>query len=125
MPFRTVGKKNRNKNTAMVYTFVIFSVLFVSFSGVFLNLSANQPLFSTTFFLFFCGAIAVLGIYAYLWQIVLRKLPLSVAYAFKATSTVWSFLWAYLFFGNPIRIQNIIGGGLIVLGSLLAVNSDE
>ena len=65
----------------------------------------------------------MLGVYALLWQQALRRVDLHVAYANRATATVWGLIWAYLIFGETITVWNMVGTGIILAGTFL-VNSD-
>lgn len=65
------------------------------------------------------GAIAVMGVYAFLWQQVLRHIELSTAYMFKGTSLVFVMLLAALLFGEAITWMNVLGAAIIILGIVL------
>ena len=69
-------------------------------------------------FLFFFGMeFVILGIYALLWQQMIKRFELSVAYANRSMAIVWSMVWAVIFFHDTITIQNIIGVVLVVAGT--------
>lgn len=69
------------------------------------------------------GAIAVMGVYAILWQQILKRIELSVAYMFKGTSIIFVMMLAYLLFGEQITWNNIIGAIIIICGiTLFAYN---
>lgn len=71
-------------------------------------------------FLFLYGAeIAVLGIYAVLWQQMLKKIELSVAYANRGMALLWSLLWAVLLFGEKITLQKVCGVAFVIAGILI------
>lgn len=71
-------------------------------------------------FLFFFGMEAVfLGIYALLWQQMIKRFELSVAYASRSMAVVWSMIWAAVFFHDTITARNILGVLLIVAGTLI------
>ena len=65
------------------------------------------------------GAIGVMGVYAILWQQVLKRIDLSTAYMFKGTSLVFVMLLAALLFGEAITWMNIIGAVIIISGITL------
>ncbi len=87
--------------------------------GVFTKLASQQAMLSPRYIACFCGAIAVIGIYAILWQQILKRIQLSVAYMFKGTTLIFTMLIAALFFGEPITAANIIGSIIIVTGIIL------
>lgn len=71
-------------------------------------------------FLFFLGMeFVVLGIYAVLWQQIIKRFELSVAYANRSMAVVWSMVWAVVFFRDTITVQNIIGVVLVAAGTLI------
>lgn len=75
-------------------------------------------------FLFFLGMeFAALGVYAILWQQMIKRFELSVAYANRSMAVVWSMVWAVVFFHDTITIQNIAGVVLVVAGTLI-INTD-
>ena len=79
---------------------------------------------SWNYMLSLIGAVSVMGLYAVLWQQVLKRIELSVAYMFKGTSIIFVVLLAYLLFGEQITWNNILGAVIIVVGIVLfAYNS--
>ena len=65
------------------------------------------------------GDIGVMGIYALLWQQVISRMPLSMAYMFKGTSLIFVLLFSALLFGEAITVNNLIGSAIIILGIVL------
>ena len=63
--------------------------------------------------------------YALLWQQILKKMPLSVAYANKAVTVIWGMVWGILFFCEKISIYQAVGSLVIIIGIYLAVSADE
>lgn len=77
-------------------------------------------------FLFLYGAeIGVLGIYAVLWQQVIRRVELSVAYANRAVALLWSFLWAVFLFGEKITPAQLLGIALVMIGTAVINGGKE
>ena len=75
------------------------------------------------FCLFYGIEIVILGVYALLWQQVIKRFELSVAYANRAMVIVWSMLWAALIFKEQLTVSNIAGILLVVTGTFI-VNRD-
>lgn len=69
-----------------------------------------------SYFLFLGLVIMVLGVYAILWQIALKKTLLSKAYLFKSLSIVLGLLYASVIFHENVTINNIIGATTILSG---------
>ncbi len=83
-----------------------------------------EGLFSFMTVLLLLAAIAILAIYALLWQKILTKVDLTVAYMCKGMIIFWGMLWAFLFFRENISVFNVIGTILIFAGTYL-VSSNE
>ena len=99
-------------------------VLIYTSSGIFAKLASGEAVFSWKFILFYAAEIAVLGIYALLWQQIIKRVDLSIAYANRAIALIWSMLWAFIFFHEQITPKNIIGVVIVVIGTII-VNSDN
>lgn len=99
-------------------------VAIYTLSGVFSKFAASQPFLSWHFILLYGGEIGVLGIYAILWQQIIKRMDLSVAYANRAVSLLWSMLWAVVFFHESVSIQNMLGVLIVIIGTII-VNSEH
>ncbi|WP_241158133.1 hypothetical protein [Adlercreutzia sp. ZJ138] len=80
---------------------------------------------SVSFFLFYVGMLFVLGIYAIGWQQILKRLPLTVAFANKAVTVIWGMLWGAVFFNESITFPMIIGATVVMIGVVLYSYSDR
>ena len=99
-------------------------VVIFTLSGVFGKLATQGHSFMSPAFLLFVGLdILVLAVYALFWQQALKRFDLHVAYANRASSVIWSLLWASIIFHETITVMNMIGTACI-LGGILLVNSD-
>lgn len=78
----------------------------------------SEPL-SWSYMAWLAGAVMIIGIYALLWQQVLRRIELSTAYMFKGTTLIFTMLFAALIFGESITIPNMIGSIIIICGITL------
>ena len=87
--------------------------------GVCTKLASQQQMLSWMYLFWFGAAVAVMGVYAVLWQQVLRHIQLSTAYMFKGTSLIFTMLVAALLFGEQITIPNILGSAIIISGIVL------
>lgn len=86
---------------------------------------ASKSAGNLTRFLFFFGMeFVILAVYAVLWQQMIKRFELSVAYANRSMAVVWSMAWAVVFFHDTITLQNIVGVLLVVIGTIL-VNSEN
>ena len=65
-----------------------------------------------------------MGIYAVAWQLILEKLPLTIAYLRKDVTYVLIFIWAALIFGEKITPQQIVGIAIIIAGMVVSIRDD-
>ena len=91
--------------------------------GICTKMAAQQTMLSWPYMLWFGGAVAIIGVYAILWQQVLRRIELSIAYMFKGTTLIFTMLIAALLFGEIITIPNILGSVIIIIGIVLLARS--
>ena len=77
------------------------------------------------FLLLYGAEIGVLGVYAVLWQQVIRKVELSVAYANRAVALLWSLLWAVFLFGEKITGAQLLGIALVIIGTAVINGGKE
>ena len=74
---------------------------------------------------FFGMEFVVLGVYAVLWQQMIKRFELSVAYANRSMAVVWSMVWSFLFFHDSITVQNVAGVLLVVAGTWIINTETE
>ena len=98
-------------------------VLIYTLATVAAKFASGHDFMSFGFIGFYGIEILVLGLYAILWQQLIKKVDLSVAYANKAFGIFWSLIWAVLFFKETVTIKNVIGV-CIVFAGVMVVNSD-
>ena len=63
--------------------------------------------------------IAVLGIYAIGWQQVIKRMPLTSAYANKAVTIVWGIIWGALLFHESVTPLKLLGAAIVLVGVVL------
>ncbi len=74
---------------------------------------------SLPYLLWVAGAVGVMGLYAILWQQVIKRMPISTAYMFKGTSLIFVLMISALLFGEVITVNNLIGSVIIIGGIVL------
>ncbi len=90
-----------------------------SVSNVFSKLAADVPFLSPRFILYYGAVLLILGIYAIGWQQVIKRMPLTTAYANKAVTIVWGIVFGMILFGETVTPLMIAGAFLIVGGIVL------
>ncbi len=113
----------KKKITLKDILFLQTVVIVFTISSIVAKFASVQDFMTFKFILFYGLEVAVLGIYAILWQQVIKKFDLSIAYANKAMGILWSMIWAVLIFHNEITLRNILGVILVVAGTIV-LNSD-
>lgn len=114
-------KMSKCKKYIILYSaFIIYSLSTVSS-----KLAAGYPVFSLKFLLFYGFMLLFLGIYAVVWQQVLKQFDLGIAYANKAVVVVMGIIWGRLLFGEFITLNKIVGACFIICGVYLVVWVDE
>lgn len=115
-----VRKKIQWKQIVMLQ----FAVMIYTLSGVAAKYAALYDALSRPFLFCYGMEILILGVYAIIWQQLIKKIDLSIAYANRSMAILWSMVWAVIFFREAITIQNIIGA-MIVLAGTMIINSDD
>lgn len=98
------------------YLSLIFLYLLYSVTSIAAKYSSQQEIFSVKYFVGLVIVVLILGIYAVIWQQVLKRIELTTAYMFKGTSLVFVLLFSALLFNETITLWNIVGASLIVGG---------
>ena len=112
-----------NKRYGFRYVYLLGAFVIYSLVGVLAKLAATSE--TLLEFLAFLGLeIFVLGIYALIWQQLLKKFSLITAMSCRGIVVILSLIWAVVIFRESITIFHIVGSVLIVLG-IYVVSSDE
>ena len=98
----------------LLVTFIIFST-----TGIFMKLASLEEPLSWPFLFYYCCELGVVAIYAVLWQLVLKKIPLTIAFMSKSITIVFSLLIAHILFSESITTNNIIGSLVIISGIII------
>lgn len=114
------------KNKQIIKQILVLQVIIIiyTFAGVAGKFAAQQELFSLPFIMMYGVEIAILGVYAILWQQVIKRIDLSIAYANRAVAIIWSLLWAVVLFNEQVTWTNVLGGVIIIIGTII-VNGEQ
>ncbi len=113
------------ENKSRFYLLLHIELLILSLSGVCAKLAAGYDFLSAGFILWYGLVIANLGVYAIVWQQIIKRLPLTTAYANKAVGIVWGIVWGVVFFSEQIKWNMLVGAAIVIAGVILVVKSDE
>lgn len=114
---------NRDKLKVLLALHLLL-VLF-SCSGIMSKLAAGYEFMSWGFVLCYGAMLVLLGIYAIGWQQIIKRLPLTTAYANRAITVVWGIVWGALLFGESITAPKIIGALVVLAGVVLYATAGD
>ena len=117
----------KTMNNTKLKSFVALHILLAIYSlGGICSKLAGQYDFMSFWFIFFYGLVILnLGVYAIVWQQIIKYMPLTTAYSNKAATIAWGILWGFIFFNEQIKWNMIVGAIIVVAGVVLVVKSDE
>lgn len=115
------------KKTLKIKDILILQAVIIVYtlSSVMAKLASGQEPFSVRFCLFYLAELFVLGLYALLWQQMIKKFDLSVAYANRAMALLWSLVWSVIFFHDQVTVKNVIGVVLVIIGTFIVNGETE
>lgn len=96
---------------------IVFKHIALGPSGTNYFVLIFDPLFYLAGFIFFVQAV--------IWLMVLKRLPLSVAYPFTSLTVITLLISGALFFGETITIGNVLGTMLIMSGVAVIVGGQN
>lgn len=100
-------------------------LMIYSMSGICSKMAAKEQFLSPMFCMYYAIIIALLGFYAIGWQQIIKRLPLTTAFANKAVTVVWGIIWGLLFFHETITVGKIVGAVLVICGVVIYANADK
>ena len=106
-------------HSSIRYDILIGINIIYACTAIFTKMASRYGFLSWNYMLWVIGAVLVMGIYAFLWQQVIKRIPLSTAFMFKGTSLIFVLLLSALLFGEQITISNILGSVIIISGIAL------
>lgn len=101
------------------------SALVFSLSNICSKLAAFEPVLSEKFLFLYGSSLAIMVIYAIMWQKILSRVSLITAYSNRLMSMVWGVVWGMVLFHETIRWQTALGTCVIIIGLYIVVKSDE
>ena len=112
--------KNKMKTLFLLH----LMLMIYSMSGICSKLAAGEPFLSLKFCVYYAVVILLLGFYAIGWQQIIKRLPLTTAFANKAVTVIWGIIWGAVFFNEPIKAGKVIGAVLVIAGVVLFAVAD-
>ena len=99
-------------------------LMLYSMSEICSKKAAGESFLSVRFCLYYGTVILLLGVYAIGWQQVIKRIPLTTAFANKAVTVVWGLVWGALFFHEAVTPGKLLGAALVITGVILFERAD-
>lgn len=111
----------------IIVTYIVLHIMLMiySMSGICSKMASKQRFLSPKFILFYGLVIVLLGFYAIAWQQIIKRLPLTTAYANRAVTVIWGAVWGLLIFHENISPVKVIGILLVFAGVILYALCDN
>jgi len=118
--------KKQTKVNKQIVVFLCLHCLLVIYSlgAVASKTAAKEAFLSFPFFLFYGLNLFALGVYAIVWQQLLKHISLTTAFCNKSVTIVWGMLWGVVFFSETIKWNMILGALIVIAGVIMVVKSD-
>ena len=107
------------------YFLLYIGILVYSFCSIMDKLASMYPFMSLRFCLFYGSGLLFLALYAVIWQQILKRLPLTRAYANRPLVMLLCMLWGKLLFDEVITWNMLLGAVIILLGIRMVGKADE
>ena len=113
------------KEKVKILVLLHIMLMVYSMSGICSKMASKQDFISPAFCFYYGIIFVLLGLYAIGWQQVIKRIPLTVAFANKAITVVWGLVWGVIFFGEEVTTGKLFGIVLIVSGIIMYAKSDK
>lgn len=107
------------------YIILVFAIFLYSTIGIFTRSAAAYSFLSWQYILWVAGAVVMMGVYAILWQQLIQRLDLSLAYMFKGLGGIFGLALCYFVFQEQITIRNILGAAIVIIGITIYAWTNE
>ena len=118
-----MGKRKFGQKAKTLLILHVFLMVY-SLSSVCSKMAANEPFLGIKFCFYYFAVIILLGVYAIGWQQIIKRIPLTMAFANKAVTVVWGIIWGILLFQESVSLKKLVGAVLIILGIILYSRAD-
>lgn len=96
-----------------------------SLSSLFSKMAAQNYNEIEKLIFFYILSLVILGIYALIWQQILKKVPLSIAFSNKGVIVIWGMIWSAIVFHEKISIHMILGVIIIIVGLVIMMTGEK
>lgn len=113
------------KSKIKSYILLHIVVLVYSMSSILTKKAALADFLSFRFIILYGLVLVCMGVYALVWQQVIKNLPLNVAFANKSVTIIWGMLWGSLFFQETITPKMALGALIVIAGVIMVITGGE
>lgn len=113
-----------SKKNVKILVLLNLMLMIYSMSGICSKLASAETFLSLKFCVYYGMVILLLGFYAIGWQQIIKRLPLTTAFANKAITVVWGLVWGCLFFREKITVGKIVGVLCVLVGVVMFAKAD-
>lgn len=109
------------------FPYILLHILLFVYSccGIFSKTAAGKEFLSLEWCFNYGMVIVIMGVYALLWQQILKHIPLNIAFANKAVTIIWGMIWSALFFSESITVGKLIGATVVFAGVVITITGGE
>lgn len=100
-------------------------LLFYSLADVSSKFAAGNELLSFGFVVWYVAVLFILAVYALGWQQIIKRIPLTTAYANRGITVVWGIFWGAVFFSETVTPFKLVGAAMIIVGIALFSRADS
>lgn len=115
----------KGKSNIKIYFFLHVLLLLYSLGGIFTKEAGKCEFLSWKFILCYVGLLFILGVYALGWQQIIKRIPLTTAFANKAVTILWGIILGALCYHEEISIGKLVGAFIVVVGVIMYTSADK
>lgn len=113
------------RNVIKSYVFLHIVVFIYSMSSILTKKAALSEFLSLEFIVLYGLVLMCMGVYAVVWQQVIKNLPLNVAFANKSVTVIWGMVWGSIFFDEVVTPKMVIGAVIVITGVVIVITGGE
>ncbi len=119
------SEKKQKKGNALIWIVLHAMLAVYALSSVCAKMAGQEEPLSFKFCMYYGILLLLLGLYAIGWQQIIKRMPLTAAYANKAVGVIWACIYGVIFFGEKITPGKIISALLTIAGVVLFAFADS
>lgn len=110
-----------DKSKIKSYILLHMIVFIYSMSSILTKKAALTEFLSMRFIILYGLVLVCMGVYAIVWQQVIKNLPLNAAFANKSVTIIWGMVWGSIFFNETITPKMVLGALIVITGVIMVI----